>query len=251
MANRAFYFATTLHERPDIYYDHLALFASDQAKIVARGALEVIQRASGIASRGGQAALSLAHAAAFQNPKINSAGITAERLGEHWLPVPEALRNTPDTFFAPPAAPSASPDAESGDVVDEEEDDAGLVTGASVVATQLAPRAGADTEDTPLALSPQGTLGDVLVALAVTGLPAALLWIAPSSDHPVTRVMEWRNSVYPLDPMPRDGSSSTPAQTTKSPMRNFVPPRLDAAGVPVRAATWLAEYIVTHSGWST
>ena len=41
VANRAFYFVTTLRERPDVYYDHLALFASDQEKIVARGALEV------------------------------------------------------------------------------------------------------------------------------------------------------------------------------------------------------------------
>ena len=53
MANRAFYFATTLRDRPDVYYDHLALCANDQGKITARGALEVFQRASGIASKGG------------------------------------------------------------------------------------------------------------------------------------------------------------------------------------------------------
>ena len=171
VANRAFYFVSTLRDRPDIYYDHLALFASDQEKIVARGALEDFQRASGIAPRVGQSALSLAHAKAYQKSNINAAGTTAERLYERWLPAPEALRSTPDAAFAPPVAPSASPYAESGDVDDEEEDD-DLKAGASVVATQLAPRAWTGTEVTPWALSPQGMFDDLLVALAVTGLPS-------------------------------------------------------------------------------
>ena len=248
VANRAYYFVTTLGNRPDIYCDHLALFANDAEKIAARGAIEVIQRSSGIASRSGQAALSLANASAFQNTKINSAGDTAERLMERWIRVPEALRNTPDAFFAPPVAPPAPPGAESDDGADEDEEDPDLVAGASVVATQLAPRTGEVMENTPWMQSPQGTLDDLMVALAVTGLPAALIWVTPSSDHPITRVMEWRNSVYPLDPM--DGSSPTPVQTTMSQTKTFVPKRLDAAGVAVDAATWLTEYVVNHVGWS-
>ena len=250
VANRAFYFVKTLSDRPDAYCDHLALFANDEEKIAARGAVDIIQRASGIASRSGQVALSLANAAAFQNTKINSAGVTAERLVEHWLPVPDALRNMPETLFFAPVAPSASPDAESDDGAGEEEDDPDLVAGASVVATQLAPHAGAEAANTPWGQSPQGTLDDMLVALAVTGLPAALIWVTPSSIHPITRVMEWRNSVYPLDPMPRDGSSSTPTQTTKSLTKTFVPPHLDAKGAPVAAVEWLTEYVVARVGWS-
>ena len=60
------------------------------------------------------------------------------------------------------------------------EDDPDLVAGASVVATQLAPHAGAETANTPWGQSPQGTLDDMLVTLAVTGLPAALIWATES-----------------------------------------------------------------------
>ena len=62
VANRALYFATSLRGRPDVYYGHLALFVNDQGKIAARGALGVFQRASVIASKGGESALSVAHA---------------------------------------------------------------------------------------------------------------------------------------------------------------------------------------------
>ena len=104
MANRALYFVTTLRDRPDVYCDHLALFANDQDKITARGALEVFQRASGIASKGGESALSMAHAKAFQNSNINAAGVIGERLYARWLPAPDALRETSEAGFAPPGS---------------------------------------------------------------------------------------------------------------------------------------------------
>ena len=64
--------------------------------------------------------------------------------------------------------------------------------------------------------------------------------------------MEWRNAVYPK-PTSQDGSSSVPAQTTtnKSLTRqSFVPKLLDAAGVAIPVATWLADYSESHCGWN-
>ena len=145
MANRALYFVTTLRDRPDVYCDHLALFANDQDKITAQGALEVFQRASGIASKDGESALSMAHAKAFQNSNINAAGVIGERLYARWLPAPDALRETSEAGFAPPAAPSASSSAERDDV-DGDDDDDDLKAGASVVATQLTSRVWTGTE---------------------------------------------------------------------------------------------------------
>ena len=133
--------------------------------------------------------------------------------------------------------------------MDDDGDDDDLKAGASVVATQLTSRAWAGTEATPWDPSPQGTLDDLLVALAVTGLPSAVLWFVPSSDRPIARVMEWRKAVYPMH-TPSEGSSSVPAQTTKSLTRDFVPPLLNAAGVAIPAATWLTDYVESHCEWS-
>lgn len=243
VANRALYFAATLRDLPDVYFDNLAIFANDHDKITARGALEVFQRSAGIASRGGKSALATAHAEAFRCTSTNAAGHITERLHARWLQAPNALRETSDTSLAPSTAPPALASAEDDD------DEADLKAGACVVETQFAPRAWAGTAATPWDPSPQGTFDNLLVALAVTGLPSAVLWIAPTSDHPIERVVEYRDAVYPW-PSPSEGNPTVPAQTTKPPTRDFAPSLFDDAGAAITDATWLTSYAESHSEWN-
>ena len=113
--------------------------------------------------------------------------------------------------------------------------------------TQFAPRAWAGTAATPWDPSPQGTLDDLLVALSVTGLPSSVLWVAPSSDLPIERVVEWSGAVYPR-PTSNEGNASVPAQVTKSLTRDYKPSLFDHAGAATTIATWLANYAESHSG---
>ena len=44
VVNRAYYFAAALADRPDVFFDKLAMFANDHEKIASRGAQETFQR---------------------------------------------------------------------------------------------------------------------------------------------------------------------------------------------------------------
>ena len=169
VANRALYFSASLRERPDVYFGNLAMFANDDDKIAPRGAVEVYQRSAGIAAKSGKAVLAAAHIEALRNTRINAGGLTAERLYARWTSASCALRETSDTAYAPPIAPPAL-----APTVDDDNDD-DLKAGAYVMETHFTPRAWAGTTAAPWDQSPQGNFDDLLVALAVTGVPSAVL----------------------------------------------------------------------------
>ena len=133
------------------------------------GAQETFQRSSGLAARAGQAALSTAHAKALRNTSSNAAGHIGDRLKTRFNKAHLPVCDMSDASLAPVAAPPALASAD-GDDEDEE-----LKTGASAVETQFSQRAWADTAASPCQPCIQGSWDGLLVLLAVTALPSAVV----------------------------------------------------------------------------
>ena len=131
----------------------------------------------------------------------------------------------------------------------DDDNDNDLKAGAYVMETHFTPRAWAGTTAAPWDQSPQGNFDDLLVALAVTGVPSAVLWFCPSSKNPIERVMEWANAVYPW-PTSSDGDPSVPAQTTRSLTSDFTPSLLDDTGAAITDVEFLTSYAESHPGWN-
>ena len=243
IANCALYFTAPLRERPDVYFANLAMFATDDEKIAARGAVEVYQRSAGIAAKAGKPVLAAAHIEALRNTRINVGGVAAARLDTRWTSASCALRETSGAAYAPPEAPPAMAPAM------EDDDDDDLKAGACVMESHFTPRAWAGTTATPCDHSPQGTFDDMLVALAVTGAPSAVIWLCPSSAKPIERVMEWSSAVYPW-PTSGDSDALIPAQSTRSLTRDYAPSLLDDTGASITDAQFLAAYDASHHGWN-
>ena len=242
LSNRALYYVTTLRDRPDVYHGSLAMYSNDDENIAARGAIDVIQRAAGKASKDGKAALAAAHGEALRNTRINAGGLIADRLYARWVAASTALRETTDAAYAPSVAPLAP----SPYMDDDDDDD--LKAGACVMETMFDPRAGTGTLTTPWEQSPQGAFDDLLVALAVTGAPSAVLWFNPEAAKPIVKVMEWAHAVYPF-PSSTDGVT-VPVQPTRTITADFTPSLVDDAGVTVTSAQYLTTYAESHLGWN-
>ena len=249
LSNRALYYVATLRDRPDVYHGSLAMYANDDENIAARGAIEVIQRSAGKASKDGKAALAAAHGEALRNTRINAGGLIADRLYARWAAASTALRETTDAAYAPSVAPLAP-----APYLDDDDDD-DLKAGACVMETQFDPRAGAGTLTTPWEQSPQGTFDDLLVALAVTGAPSAVLWLCPEAAKPIVQVMEWAHAVYPF-PTSTDGASpfrssppvrsrptSRPASSTTRARRSRAPSTSPhtLSPIPDGTSSWCAK----------
>ena len=242
ISNRALYYVTTLRDRPDVYHGSLAMFSDDDENIAAQGAFQVIQRAAGKASKEGKAALAAAHGEALRNTRINAGGLIADRLYARWAAAATALREITDAAYAPSVAPLAP----SPYMDDDDDDD--LKAGACVMETMFDPRAGTGTLTTPWEQSPQGAFDDLLVALAITGAPSAVLWFDPEAAMPFVKVMEWANAVYPF-PSSTDGVT-VPVQPTRTVTADFTPSLVDGAGVAVTSAQFLTTYAESHRGWN-
>ena len=214
------------------------MYSNDDENIAARGAIDAIQRSAGKASKDGKAALAAAHGEALRNTRINAGGLIAGRLYARWIAASTALRETTDAAYAPSVAPLAP----SPYLDDDDDDD--LKAGACVMETMFDPSAGTGTLTTPCEQSPQGTFDDLLVALAVTGAPSAVLWFNPEAAKPIVQVMEWAHAVYPF-PSSTDGVT-VPVQPTRTITADFTPSLVDDAGMAITSAQYLTKYAESH-----
>jgi hypothetical protein len=196
------------------------MFANDHEKVASRGAQEAFQRSSGQAARAGQAAL--------RNTSINAAGHIGDRLKTRFSKAYTPLRDMSDAPLVPVAAPPALASA------DDDDEDEDLKAGASVVETQFSQRAWAGTTATPWQPCLEGSWDDLLVLLAVTALPSAVVWITPSARHPLTKVMEWNKGVYPLPSVAP--LTPVPPQVTRSLSADYAPVPINAAGETITDA---------------
>ena len=147
-----------------------------------------------------------------------------------------------DASLVPVAAPPALASA------DDDDEDEDLKAGASVVETQFSQRAWAGTAAIPWQPCREGSWDDLLVLLAVTALPSAVVWITPSARYPLTKVMEWNKGVCPLPsaaPL-----APVPPQVTRSLSVECAPVLINAEGETITDAAWLINYAKTHPEWN-
>jgi hypothetical protein len=90
-------------------------------------------------------------------------------------------------------------------------------------------------------------MDDATAALAITGVPCAVVSFSPKEDEPLTQVVEWDDGVFP-SPM----DHKTPQLTTTI-SRTYVPagPNDPDAGQRGNDPTeWIERYLDTHPGWT-
>ena len=94
---------------------------------------------------------------------------------------------------------------------------------------------------------PEGTMDDVIAALAVTGVPCAIVSFSPSEEDPLTQVVEWDDGVFPA-PMEDNGE-----QLTSTISRTYAPagPHDPDEGQRGHNPTeWINRYLDTHPKWT-
>ena len=232
----------TMSARPDLYQAEIGMFASDNEKASMYSSARFFLAAVGRAEQQATGSAPKLRTA-FENTRTNHTAASGLRLSGRW----EWAVDTAAVVETTPSIAQSASTAQSimGAGSDSDEDmRVGMKYLQQTLPAVTAPtkRPGKDSWDPP-----EGTMDDVIAALAVTGVPCAIVSFSPSEEDPLTQVVEWDDGVFPA-PMEDNGE-----QLTSTISRTYAPagPHDPDEGQRGHNPTeWINRYLDTHPRWT-